>query len=142
MKKIIGGRRYDTDTAKALASYEYGKLNDLDYLRETLYRTKAGAYFLHGTGGPRSRYSEYDEGDRWAGGSKIIPLSEEAAQGWAENNMSADAYEMTFGVASDDMVPVTAVMPRALLTKLDAAKGRASRSDVIIAALQAHLKSM
>lgn len=142
MKKIIGGRRYDTDTAKALASYEIGMPSDLDYIRETLYRTKAGVYFLHGEGGPRSKYSEYNEIDQWACGSKILPIAEEDAREWAEGHMDADTYDMVFGVTSDDMVPVTVVMPKQLLDKLDAVKGRASRSDVILQALLTHLKSM
>jgi len=52
MKKIIKGSLYNTDTAKFLGCIEPAgqNTNDLNFFRETLYRTKSGKYFLHGEG--------------------------------------------------------------------------------------------
>ena len=38
MKKIINGKRYDTDTAKELGSWSYSHYGDFAYVCETLYR--------------------------------------------------------------------------------------------------------
>lgn len=52
MKKIIDGKRYDTDTADCVYGWDndrYG--NDFRYRSKSLYRTKNGAWFIHHTGG-------------------------------------------------------------------------------------------
>lgn len=46
MKRIIKGRRYDTDTAKKIASYKNNVPGDTYKLIETLYRKKTGEYFI------------------------------------------------------------------------------------------------
>ena len=58
MKKVINGRRYDTEGAMRLAGYRYGMPRDLGYWEETLYRKRTGEFFLHGEGGPASKYAE------------------------------------------------------------------------------------
>ena len=40
--------------------------------------------------------------NKWSGGSKIIPLSVEAAQKWAEEHLSADEYEKIFGEVTEE----------------------------------------
>ena len=65
MRKIINGSRYSTDTAKKIAHWE----SDQDYTsfthcEETLYRTKAGKWFIHGTGNAATVYA-VRRGDGW-----------------------------------------------------------------------------
>ena len=97
MNKIINGKRYSTDSAKEMASDSYSNYTDFHYWSETLYRKNTGEYFLHGEGGPMSRYAETIGQNQWTGGEKIIPLSVEAAQKWAEEHLTGDEYEAIFG---------------------------------------------
>jgi len=97
MKKIIEGAKYDTETAKKLGSDSYSNSRDFNHWVEDLYRTKSGKYFLHGVGGPMSRYAESTGQNQWSGGEKIIPMSRKSAQEWAEEHLEADQYEEIFG---------------------------------------------
>ena len=97
MNKIINGKRYSTDSAKEMASDSYSNYTDFHYWSETLYRKNTGEYFLHGEGGPMSRYAETIGQNQWTGGEKIIPLTVEAAQKWAEEHLTGDEYEAIFG---------------------------------------------
>ena len=47
MKKIINGKLYDTETAECLGFYQHFDGNTFHYLREALYRTKKGTYFIY-----------------------------------------------------------------------------------------------
>lgn len=142
MRKIINGSRYDSETAKRMATWE----SDQDYTsfshtEETLCRTKAGKWFLHGTGNAASIYASR-RGDGWSGsGEKIIPLSEEAARQWAEQRLSGDLVEQIFGSIDAEITQVAAYLPADLLEKLDAEKAKSgrSRSDIIIDALRKYL---
>ena len=116
MKKVISGKLYDTDTAREIAVNSHGDgPRDFHYYSETLYRKRTGEYFLYGHGGPASRYAEAVGQNTWSGGWKIIPLSLESAQEWAEENMDADDYQQEFGPVSEDGGRVT------LSVSLDAA---------------------
>ena len=97
MKKIINGKKYDTETATELGSRWNGLgKRDFGHVTETLYKKKTGEYFLHGEGGPLTTYSE-SCGGGWSGGEKIIPYSERMAREWAEEYLDADEYESIFG---------------------------------------------
>ena len=98
MKKIINGKRYDTDTAKEMASASYsGSVRDFAYWEETLYRKSTGEFFLYGEGGPASKYARPVGQNNWSGGERIMPLTLEEAQEWAEKYLDADEYEEIFG---------------------------------------------
>ena len=102
MKKIINGKKYDTDTAREVGYAETGDSNELyHWTCETLYCKRTGEYFLHGEGGGMTRYAE-QIGDNWANGERIIPLSTESARKWAEENLSVDEYEHEFGEVSEE----------------------------------------
>lgn len=103
MKKIINGKRYDTETATQVGYWQnMADTRQFGYVCETLYRKRGGEYFLHGEGGAMSKYSR-DLGDnQWCGGEAIIPLSIEAATQWAEEHLEADEYEAEFGEAPED----------------------------------------
>lgn len=102
MKKIINGKRYDTDTAKEVASYQYSNRRDFNFWIERLYRKRTGEFFIHGEGGALSRYAESTGMNEWTGGEKIIPISYDKAKSWAEGYLDADEYENIFGQVMDD----------------------------------------
>lgn len=96
-KKIVNGKTYNTDTAKELGYQSNGySRSDFNFCEETLYRKKNGEYFLYGHGGAYSNYGEI-YGSHVCGGSKVIPLSEEKAKKWAEENLTAEEYIDIFG---------------------------------------------
>lgn len=103
MKKIIDGKRYDTETAREIGSDEFpGSRTDFHYWCETLYQKKTGEFFIFGEGHGLSRYAErYVDG--WGWGEKIIPISYDEAREWVEKHLDAEDYEELFGpVAEDD----------------------------------------
>lgn len=103
MKKIINGKVYDTDTAKALGTWSKGDgWRDFSYREETLYRKKTGEFFLHGEGGPATNYAER-VGNAWTGGSAIVPMEFSEARAWAEEKLGADEYEAIFGAVAEDV---------------------------------------
>ena len=90
MKKIINGRLYNTETAKEIGDWDNGYMG-FERCVEILYQKKNGEFFLYGSGGPMSKYSESCDGG-WSGGTVIIPLTENEAMLWVEKNLSADKY--------------------------------------------------
>ncbi len=103
MKKIINGKVYDTNTAKELGSYgNGGTWRDFGHWEETLYRKKTGEYFLHGEGGPMTRYAEAQGQNQWSGGERIMPMTYQEATQWAEEHLSGDEYEEIFGAVVED----------------------------------------
>lgn len=102
MKKIINGKRYDTDTATAIGEHEESSISEFNYVSETLYRKRNGEYFLHGYGHAASRYSRTSSTGGWVPGEKIIPLTYVDAMRWAEKNLEVDEYESEFGEVSEN----------------------------------------
>lgn len=98
MKKIIAKKVYDTSTAVYLAEASSNlSCSDFGYWEETLYRKKNGEMFLHGSGGPASKYAEVVGLNQWSGGQAILPLSYDEAEKWAEEHLPADKYMEIFG---------------------------------------------
>ena len=86
MKKIINGKRYNTETANYVASYDNGlSCSDFRNYSEILYRTKKGTFFLSGEGGPMSHYSR-PCGDMTSGGSDLVVLDHDEAREWLERH--------------------------------------------------------
>ena len=135
MKKIIDGKRYDTDKAKEIGSDSYSNRGDFSFWEETLYQKRTGEFFLYGTGGPASKYAESIGQNQWSGGSKLIPLSFEAAKEWAEKHLDADEYEAIFGTIeeSSDRITVTFSLPLDAIETLKriASQTGKSQSDII-----------
>lgn len=97
MKKIINGRKYDTDTAEMIDSYDNGlPCTDFAYFSETLYQKCTKEFFVYGHGGAASRYRKCCE-NGVTGGEVITPLSVDEAKKWVENNSTAQIYEELFG---------------------------------------------
>ena len=102
MKKIINGKRYNTESAELCGSREYGYPGDLNYVSEELYQKRTGEFFLHGEGGANSKYREEISMNSWSGGEKIIPLTDEEAREWAEEYLDSEDYEKLFTVAEEE----------------------------------------
>jgi hypothetical protein len=100
MKKIINGRQYDTDKAQYMGGDNGGE--GFSHWSEELYQKRTGEFFLYGEGGARTKYAQALSDNSWSGGEKIIPLSIEAAQAWAEKHLDGDEYEKIFGEVAED----------------------------------------
>ena len=140
MKKIINGKRYDTDTANFIADTNSGgSRTDFSFWEEELYRKQTGEFFLYGTGGPMSKYSKSCGDNNWSGDEVIIPLSVDAAKRWAENYMDADEYETLFGPVEDTSKSnCTFSLQSSTISKIAelAAAWKCSKSDVVDKAIQ------
>lgn len=102
MKKVINGKLYDTETAERVATWDNGKhTSDFTYYAESLYRKRTGEFFLHGEGHANSKYAKSYGSNEWGWGEKIIPLTYDAAQKWAEQ-LDGDEYEKIFGTVTED----------------------------------------
>ena len=98
--KVVNGKRYDTKTAENIAGAGNNlSCSDFRHYYELLYKTKKGAFFLEGGGGPLSRYSQ-PCGDGTSGGEDLIPLTRQEALEWCEKNNETDAIAEHF----DDMI--------------------------------------
>lgn len=139
MKKIISGKLYDTDTAKEVASWSDGlSFRDFTHIEETLYQKRTGEFFLHGAGGPATRYAVSAGLNSWTGGEKIIPLTWDAAREWAEKHLDADDYQQIFGeVVEDDSR--TAVTLSLSTASIERAKRAAAQAGV---SLSAYIESL
>ena len=103
MKKIIKGKRYDTDTAQKLGYWDNNlSRNDFNYTEETLYQKRTGEYFLYGIGGPASWCAYACPTGGYDGGEKIRPLTDEEAREWCERKLDADDYEALWGEPAED----------------------------------------
>lgn len=144
MKKIIGGKKYDTETAELVGEYGPDGLGprDFEYFREALYRKRTGEYFLFGEGGPRSRYAQPYGVRGSQGGWAFEPVSYEAARAWAEEHLGADDYEAEFGDVSDegDDVAMTVRVPASTKAAIDRESARTGETrGQVVARLAAAL---
>ena len=96
MKKTIDRKTYNTETAELIGSWSNGRsYSDFSPCSEAVYKTKKGNFFIHGSGGPMSRYSE-SNGNTTSGGSDIIPVTVEGAIEWCEKRECEEAIEKYF----------------------------------------------
>ncbi len=102
MKKIIDGKKYDTETAEFIerTGNEYA-MSDFKYFSEALYLKKTGEFFLHGEGHAMTKYGK-DFTDSTRGfGEQIIPLTIDEAMSWAKKHCETDTYEKLFGEVAE-----------------------------------------
>ena len=104
MRKVIGGKVYDTDTAKQIAAASYSHYGDSQYWCEGLYRTdKEEDWFLVGEGRALTQYSRSVGQNEPRGGSAIIPLTRGKALSWLGAHAPAsEAFEEYFSDAIED----------------------------------------
>ena len=130
MKKILKNKVYDTETARKMGTFrELEGSGDLDYYEVSLYRKKTGEFFLYTYGGPKNKYREIMGYSDWG---RIIPLTYDEAQKWAETALTEEQYEsIFFGVANEDTgtEALTVRLPTALVTQL---KRRTDKSGQMI----------
>lgn len=109
MKKIIRGRKYDTETARKVGcKTEQAQYGDVDY---ALYRKRTGEYFVH------AEFSYMlDDGNP----DYIKPLSADEANEWAQEHLNADVYDAEFGeiVDDDETISASINLPRKTYDKL------------------------
>ena len=92
MVKIINGKKYDTETAKVIASYDnidgvkILDCNDAKYFDKTLYMKNSGEYFI------------CTDGNNWSGVEiGIEPVDEDGAKKWSEEYLDGYEYEKIWG---------------------------------------------
>lgn len=133
MKKIIGGKLYNTDTARRLASWDNGEYySSFDLVCEALYQKKTGEFFIYGEGGARTKYAKCTS-NLWSGGEAILPVSYEDARKWAEEHISADMYEEIFGKISEDDSRACVNMSLSV-ANIDHAKRAAAKKGITLSA--------
>lgn len=100
MKRIINGKRYDTETADLIGEGGNNRsVTDFPWMTESLYRTKRSRrFFLAGKGNAMSKYAEPAPGGGRQGGEGIIPLDDDDALAWAERHLSAETIEKYFDI--------------------------------------------
>jgi hypothetical protein len=100
MKRVIDGKVYNTKTAECIGDWDNGCYgNDLDACEESLYKTKKGQFFVAGSGGPRSKYSQSSGSNSWSGGEGMALLSEAEALAWCEDHdIDADVIAECFNI--------------------------------------------
>jgi hypothetical protein len=87
MKKVVDGKRYDTETATKVGYWDNGlPISDFGNVDETLYRTKNGAYFLFGRGGALTSYSVQVGNNGRGAGRDIIAMTPQEALEWLEHH--------------------------------------------------------
>lgn len=134
MKRIINGKRYDTDTARSMGADNYrGSVTDFQWWREELFRKQTGEFFLYGEGGPSTKYAKSVGLNEWTGGERIMPLSYEEARQWAEKHLDAEEYESIFDVAEETKATVGFSLSQQTIDKINkmAAEQKISKSQVI-----------
>lgn len=137
MKKIINGKMYCTESAKLVGTYysSYAR-NDFHYFEEKLYQKRTGEFFLYGLGNAASKYSKSCGMNEWCGSEKIIPLSYEAAQKWAEEKLDADDYIKIFGEPeeSNDYTTINFRVPYTIAEylKKEASKRNITQTELLI----------
>lgn len=136
MKKIINGKRYDTDTAQKVGVYRNGfSTTDFKYILEDLYQKKTGEFFLHGQGGAMTKYAKACGQNSWTGGERILPMSYEEARTWSEEHLEVDEYESIFGEVEEDesRKTVTLSLSATVIEKLkrEASKSGKTQSQII-----------
>lgn len=89
MKKIINGKKYDTDTATLCGSYVRPFLFSNEMEHTMLYRKTNGEFFFFNCIGEPTVYDS------------ITTVTEDKAKKWAENYLSVDDYENIFGEVSE-----------------------------------------
>lgn len=95
MKRTIEGRRFDTQTAEEIASWDNGHYGgDFNRQQETLYKSPKGQYFVHGEGGALSAYAE-SHGNSRCGGESLWLVDEDQAFKWLlDHGLDSTAEEV------------------------------------------------
>lgn len=143
MKKVIGGRRYDTETAEHIADGGNGyPIDDFNCCLEELYRKRTGEFFIYGYGGPYSKYCAWSSYNSCGFGEKIIPITIDEAKAWVEEYLDGDQYEEIFGKVDESRVNFSANLDKSLYEKLkkESEEKDITMTDIVIEALKKYFK--
>ena len=103
MKRVINGKAYDTEKAECIATWSNSYYpGDFHFCEESLYRTKKGAWFVAGSGGPMSKYARSLGSNSWGGGDGLEPISEKEAQEWLESRDFVSELEEHFASSIEE----------------------------------------
>jgi hypothetical protein len=103
MNKVIRGKRYNTETAKLVGTWEANEPESSDFWeKEELYQKRSGEFFLIGQGGAQTQYARFSMGGESKPGIELRPIEPEEASDWAEEHLTADEYEALFGPVAED----------------------------------------
>lgn len=103
MNKVIRGKRYNTETAKLVGTWEANEPEHSDFWeKEELYQKRSGEFFLIGQGGAQTQYARFSMGGESKPGIELRPIEPEEASDWAEEHLTADEYEALFGPVAED----------------------------------------
>jgi len=92
MKGKIEGKWYNTETSELIAKYDSNlPRNDLDYIREGLYKAADGTLFFAGESGARMRYAKNEATGGKVGGEGIQVTTPEEAKEWIELTQGENA---------------------------------------------------
>jgi len=117
MKRVIGGKAYNTETATKLCELD-GPDNrgDFSFHDTALYVTRGGAYFLAGYGGPRSMWARSMSNGEWCGGEGVRPVSAQEAAEILAREGEVETLERLFGPTEEAADP--AAKDPALLVRM------------------------
>lgn len=102
MRKVIDHKVYDTETATLVGDWDNDEeYMDLHYVAESLYRKRTGEYFVLGAGGAATNYCRYEGANRYVGGERIMPVSYDEAEEWAERHLDPGIVQAEFGASED-----------------------------------------
>lgn len=103
MNKVIRGKRYNTETAKLVGTWEANEPENSDFWeKEEIYQKRSGEFFLIGQGGAQTQYARFSMGGESKPGIELRPIEPEEASDWAEEHLTADEYEALFGPVAED----------------------------------------
>lgn len=102
MKKIIGGKRYDTTTAKLVGTYDTGYIGGFYRRYEKLYLKATGEFFLAWGGGAKTQRASRTI-DGYLSGEGILPLTLDEARKWAEEHLTQAEVEELFQIPKEEV---------------------------------------
>jgi len=99
MKRIIDGKRYDTDTSEEICELTcLAQKGEFEWHKTSLYRTPRGAFFLAGEGGASSMWAAPAHGGGRCWGEGIRPISADKAREIMERENAVEALERFFEI--------------------------------------------
>lgn len=104
MKRIINGKRYNTETATLIAHVGSATedVRDFRYHDTNLYRTVRGNWFVAGKGGPMSQWARSTGQNSWSGGSGLRPIDPDEARDLLEDHRYTAELEQYFSSDIED----------------------------------------
>ena len=116
MKKLVRGRRYDTETTTRLGRAFEGDESESDYWSETLYVKSTGEFFLYCEGESESQYAQIDKNGVYKPSKDITPLSYAEAKEWTLENLDHEIFDEYFGEIDENIVQKKSTISLSLTT--------------------------